>query len=400
MWIVALIMKYKKITELSRHYNESMHNARTVQSGFALPLVIIFVALALGIGGGAAYYTAQSPAKDVSKSTPETPTRSIEPIHNQVTGLEKKSRSQTKEITKIQPPVREEHGTQTKSELAFREPVHIPSAQATAEISSLPIYDRVACADSSEGDKIFIRNGVRYRADDETRRWAEEFCGPNARTPLFTVPPSSASSSQSSMTPKPTCESSPSPVFTNHITDMSKVNYIGPPPTMGAGPSLKPHSYIGTDHVRVPVYAPTAITLQGGAHYIGGPYMMDFKASCEVTIRFGHITEPVDAIKQLLPSEPKDDSRTQNLAPVVFAAGELLGYTTGTDMAGNWDFGVYNSATSNRYAADPDWSNSATYTTAVCPFDYFTPDLKSAYTSKFNSTAMAGNPPHGEPFCH
>ncbi|MBI2640500.1 MAG: hypothetical protein HYW91_01280 [Candidatus Sungbacteria bacterium] len=199
--------------------------------------------------------------------------------------------------------------------------------------------------------------------------------------------------------PQSKCESNPAPVFANDITDMSKVNYIGPPPTMGAGPSLKTHSYIGTDHARVPVYAPAQMTLESGSHNVGGPYMMEFLASCEVRVRFGHITEPVEAIKKLLPVEPKQDSRTQELAPIVFAAGDLVGYTTGTDVAGNWDFGVYNSTARNRYADDPNWNNSATYTTAVCPFDYFTPGLKSVYFSKFNSGALGGNPPHGEPFC-
>ncbi|TSC77638.1 MAG: hypothetical protein G01um101424_261 [Parcubacteria group bacterium Gr01-1014_24] len=195
------------------------------------------------------------------------------------------------------------------------------------------------------------------------------------------------------------CESNLSPVFTNDITDISRVNYIGPPPTMGAGPSLKTHSYIGTDHARVPVYAPAAMTLESGAHYIGGPYVFEFQMSCEVKVRFGHITEPVDAIKQLLPSEPKEGSQTQELTPVKFAAGDLVAYTTGTNQAGNWDFGVYNSTVRNRYADDPDWSNSTTYTTAVCPFDYFSVSLKPAYFSKFNSAILGGNPPHGTSFC-
>lgn len=195
------------------------------------------------------------------------------------------------------------------------------------------------------------------------------------------------------------CERNPFPVFTNDITDISMVNYIGPPPTMGAGPSLKTHSYIGTDHARVPVYAPTAMTLESGSHSVGGPYMVEFRVSCEVRVRFGHMTEPVEAIKKLLPAEPKPDSRTEELAPVIFAAGDLIGYTTGTDVAGNWDFGVYNSTVRNRYADDADWSNSATYTTAVCPFDYFPASLKASYVLKFNSAALGGNPPHGESFC-
>ena len=225
------------------------------------------------------------------------------------------------------------------------------------------------------------------------------------RAILETVNPHNIASAPSpqppttSPTPAPNCISNQSPVFTNHITDTSKVSYVAPPPTIGSGPSLKTHSYVGTNHINVPVYAPAAMILKSGSHYVGGPYTFEFQVSCEVTVRFGHITNPIDAIRKLLPSEPQSGSQTQELSPVSFAAGELVAYTTGTDAAGNWDFGVYNSAVSNRYASDPNWSQSTTYTTAVCPFDYFTPDLKSAYTAKFDSEILGGNPPHGESFC-
>lgn len=195
------------------------------------------------------------------------------------------------------------------------------------------------------------------------------------------------------------CVHNASPVFTHHFTDLTKVNYIVPPPTMGAGPSLKPHGYIGTDHARVPVYAPTALTLYRGSHYIDGPYMFDFKASCEVMVRFGHITEPVEKLASLLPAEPQAGSQSQELSPLTFAAGELIAHTTGTSLAGNWDFGVYNTAVRNRYADDPIWNTSEVYTTAVCPFDYFTSELKTDYVVKFNPTILGGNPPHGESFC-
>lgn len=209
----------------------------------------------------------------------------------------------------------------------------------------------------------------------------------------------SAEQTNTAVTPKPNCISNPSPVFTSHITDISKVSYVVPPPTMGSGPSLKTHSYIGTNGVNVAVYAPTAMTLKAGSHYVGGPYSFEFRASCEVSVRYGHITNPLDALKKLLPSEPQPDSRTQELSPVSFAAGDLIGYTTGTVAAGNWDFGVYNSTKVNRFANDPNWNKSDTYTTAVCPFDYFAPDLKAGYIARFDSKILGGNSPHGESFC-
>ncbi len=203
--------------------------------------------------------------------------------------------------------------------------------------------------------------------------------------------------------PAPTpqgCVSNVAPVFTRHITDLAQVDSIVPPPTMGAGPSLKTHSYINSDHARVPLYAPADLIIKAGSHYTFGPYMLDFWASCEVTVRFGHVTEPIESIKKLLPAEPKEDSRTQGLSGLSFKAGELIGFTTGTSAAGNWDFGVYNSTVKNRYANDPDYDWSETYTAAVCPFEYFTPELKAEYQAKYNANALGGNPPDGESFCN
>ena len=122
------------------------------------------------------------------------------------------------------------------------------------------------------------------------------------------------------------------------------------------------------------------MTLITGAHTVDGPYGFIFRVSCEVQLRFGHITEPIQEIKDVFPSTPAQDSRDQKIDhEIFFKAGEVIAYTTGTEMAGNWDFGVYNSVTSNRYASDPQWNISATYTTAVCPFDYFHANLKSVY---------------------
>lgn len=214
-------------------------------------------------------------------------------------------------------------------------------------------------------------------------------------------PPPPAPTPPPQIQPVAGCQSNSSPVFSKHITDTSKINYIAPPPTLGAGPSLKAHSYIGTDHARVPVYAPVDMALISGAHYVGGPFALIFKVSCEVELRMGHITEPISEVKSVFPAEPSSSSVDEKIDhEISFKAGDLIAYTTGTSAAGNWDFGVYNSSKPNRYASDSAWNWSKVHTTAVCPFDYFTASLKSAYTSKFNSQILGGNPPHGDSFCN
>lgn len=189
------------------------------------------------------------------------------------------------------------------------------------------------------------------------------------------------------------------PVFTHHITDITKIDNIVIPPNFSQG-DLKTHNYIETDHVRVPVYAPADMVLTTGSYYVVGPYRFDFQVSCDVTIRFAHVTEPIQELREVLPETPANDSRDQQVERQIrFKAGDLIGYTTGTSVAGNWDFGVYDATTKNKYATDGRYSFSQTYTTAVCPYDYFTPELRAAYAAKFNVRPNGGMQPDGLSFC-
>lgn len=200
---------------------------------------------------------------------------------------------------------------------------------------------------------------------------------------------------------RPDCASNLRPVFTRDITDLSKMRSIFTPPNLVKG-DLKTHSYMGTNHARVPIYAPVDMTLDSVSYVIGGPYGMAFEASCEVKIGFGHITEPVPAIMAVMPSAPA--TTTLNTGKTIresirFKAGDLIAYTTGTSAAGNWDFGVYNLSIKNRYANNSAYAHSWKYANAVCPFDYFTPELRVSYAKLFNLESATGLEPDGESFC-
>jgi NAD(P)-dependent dehydrogenase (short-subunit alcohol dehydrogenase family) len=56
-----------------------------------------------------------------------------------------------------------------------------------------------------------------------------------------------------------------------------------------------------------------------------------------------HITEPIEKIKNAFPSTPQTDTRdSPRVNPSIqIKAGDLLGYTTGTPLAHNFDFGGY-----------------------------------------------------------
>lgn len=189
------------------------------------------------------------------------------------------------------------------------------------------------------------------------------------------------------------------PIFTHHITDVTKIKNIVTPPVI-MGTDLKTHSYVDTDHERVPVYAPTDMTLFTGSYYKVGPYRFDFKINCRFMLRYMHITEPLQKLKDVFPDEPADESKNQDIKyEIEFKAGDLIGYTTGTPQAGNWDFGVYDLNTQNYFINDLNYNTSQIYTTAVCPYDYFVLELKKEYTKKFNLIKHSGASYELEPFC-
>ncbi|MFA6461663.1 MAG: hypothetical protein WCV90_05305 [Candidatus Woesearchaeota archaeon] len=195
------------------------------------------------------------------------------------------------------------------------------------------------------------------------------------------------------------CINNKYPVFTHHITDINQVTTVQTPPMIMAG-HLKTHSYIDTNHNRVPIYAPVDMTLTTGSFYVGGPYGLDFQVSCEISLRFGHITEPIDEIKEVFPSTPSENSQNQEIThQISFKAGDLIAYTTGTTQAGNWDFGVYDSTTQNRYTYSKEWNTSSVYTTAVCPYDYFSSELKEQYVKRYNLVKYSGGSADGASFC-
>ena len=381
-----------------------MRDISTGESGFAFPLVIIFIAVVLGIGGTTYYAT---------RTTENTPSSDTDMGQFPAAETKEEESLTTKaEIEKAQPAptyIKPKHVVETVAESSAPPAVNMSferlkqellDAEASGSLLAPEHYNRIIRdLDILEGSghSALETAPLRTLAANLAPHITDQRKAQNPPTQVVTNPPSAVTSPQPTT---PNCKNNPLPTFTHHITDMSQVNYIVPPPTMGAGPSLKPHSYIGTDHARVPVYAPIDMTLITGAHTVEGPYGFIFRVSCEVQLRFGHITEPIQEIKDVFPLTPAQDSRDQKIEhEIFFKAGDIIAYTIGTKTAGNWDFGVYNSATSNRYANDPEWGNSSTYTTAVCPFDYFETSLRQAYIPKFNSTILGGNPPHGEPFC-
>jgi len=180
-----------------------------------------------------------------------------------------------------------------------------------------------------------------------------------------------------------------SPVkFTHHFTDVNTITSIIPP-VFRNNRGTMPTTLLNIKG-RVPLYMPiSGMLIQGSYHNEQGSqfYMWETDVGCGVTVVFDHVTEPVEKIKNLFPAIPRDDSRTDLFnTPLEMTAGELVGYTTGSVNAHNWNFAVYDSSERNYLWGREEFKNLPKYYTQVCPFSYYDPSMAKVYEERFVST--------------
>lgn len=197
------------------------------------------------------------------------------------------------------------------------------------------------------------------------------------------------------------CTSDPSPLLTAPITDLSKIEVILPPFVI-SGDRFKSRSYvsIGRDangeFYEVPVYAPIDSKLMSITYYVEPmqneqgewldveQYSLDFQVSCEVSYGFDHLWRLAEDVAALAPTEPARSTRGDfRLAtPLSMQAGELIGYTTGTIQAHNWDFVFSNSSRRNSFANQERYEYTGDLGNLLigdCPYDYYDEEVRGAY---------------------
>ena len=109
--------------------------------------------------------------------------------------------------------------------------------------------------------------------------------------------------------PKLGCEKNPAPIFTTHITDLEKIDYIVPPGNVERYPDgkvLKTHSYMKGPN-KVEIRAPIDSTLFQGVYVLEGDigqYALFFEVSCEVFYLFDHVVDPPEKIAKVFPETP------------------------------------------------------------------------------------------------
>ncbi len=174
------------------------------------------------------------------------------------------------------------------------------------------------------------------------------------------------------------------PTLVADITDFSKIQKITAPGTDSSeGP--KGHSFIWTGGLKVPIYAPIDIILDSGSYVkdnanAPAQYILWFlvKGYCDFQVKFDHIDEPIEPIRQNFPSTPKiaDSRGTQVANKVELKAGELLGYTKGNIPSGNWDFGMYDMSKEGPLA---QYGSQGSHRNAVCWPDFYTSEKRERY---------------------
>jgi len=202
------------------------------------------------------------------------------------------------------------------------------------------------------------------------------------------------------------CRTDPAPVFTHHYTDLDQIEFINPT-IVTSGNWLKNRQYhkVVTDadnHApEVPVYAPVDAVATGVTYYLGqmrawdgsvielGQYDLRFRVSCEVTFGFDHVSRLAPPFASLAPAEPSRGTQDAEVPlSVAVEAGQLLGWTSGTEPAHTWDFIVANTTISNEFANQERYERSGDLgglLHASCPYDYFAPAMAEAYRAKLGN---------------
>lgn len=181
------------------------------------------------------------------------------------------------------------------------------------------------------------------------------------------------------------CVSNPKVQFTHDFTEVDKIKSVEP--TIITSSSPRHRAWLNISSGKVAVYAPVDSELVNGVYKNARgalDYDLHFQVSCEIWYLINHVTEPVDKIKNAFPKTPQTDTRTSSpfQEPIKVKAGELLGYTSGTPLAHNFDFGVFDLNHFNESLPSDGGSKYGKEANFICPFDVLPENIKTAYYKK------------------
>lgn len=195
-------------------------------------------------------------------------------------------------------------------------------------------------------------------------------------------------------------------IFTKQIFDPVNIDFITPLGELNggyeesqtiSGVMINIKRDLVSNGEMIDVFAPTAMTLYSYAYYSTGGaespnWTLVFNINKDVVLKFDHITEASDRIVKVTTSTPKDNSREdQPIENITIAAGELIGRTSGTHLAKNWNIYMYDNAVKNSFINQPRYEQNEIgmrLISGACPFDYYDDLLITAsYAALMGATA-------------
>lgn len=160
----------------------------------------------------------------------------------------------------------------------------------------------------------------------------------------------------------------------------------------------------------IEIYAPTDLELVSYAHTIMEPepeadWSLYFKINDDLSLILHHIKNASPKIVEAVGNNPKkNDSRTTDIRwpqEIKFKAGEVIGTTTGTSMAKNWNIYLHDKKVKNQFINQKRYEGSDVgrrLLNAACIFDYYEdPKIKESFyallgTNKPGETKDCGTP--------
>lgn len=180
------------------------------------------------------------------------------------------------------------------------------------------------------------------------------------------------------------CEAIIRPQFTADITDFSKIKRIVAPGIHTTG-EPKGYTLIDTGRVRVPVYAPTTMTLETGIYKkdtieSSAYYLLYFilEENCDYKMMFSHLDEVITAIDDQLENTPTvgETPTARVRTTVTLNTGDLIGYAKGAE-SGYFDVGMYHSKEAGPLKAAYNYYEDLGY--AVCWTDFYRPSTREQH---------------------
>lgn len=164
----------------------------------------------------------------------------------------------------------------------------------------------------------------------------------------------------------------------------------------------------------IEVYAPTDIELVSYAHTLMEPepqadWSLYFKINDDVSLILHHIKKASPKIVDVAGNNPKkNDSRTTDIhwpKEIKFKAGEVIGTTTGTSQAKNWNIYFHDKKTKNEFINQKRYEGGGfgsdmgrRLLSATCIFDYYQDEkIKNDFYALFGTTAAGQTTNCGNP---